>query len=85
MSIILDSLENTLTTIGLVTPLGRLMGLSAASGVLFYFMKPSIFFMDSGEARPWTFFATPSDQATATVLPYWLASLLIGVVAALFI
>ena len=85
MAFILDSIENLFSTLMLNTPLARFGAVTAASAVLFYIMKPSMFFTDSGEAKSWSFFAAPADQATATVLPYWLAAALLGAAASLFI
>jgi hypothetical protein len=86
----MQAINTTFGSLGLYTPTRRFVAFAALSGAAFWYIKPDSMFFD-GYARPWSFFSggggEDDDDARipATTLPWWLASGLIGMLAALML
>lgn len=78
-------IENILVGLGIRGPLGTFAALSLVSAGVLMFVKPAMMFRHNGMARPWSMTADDNQQHEATALPWWLASILIGGAAAVFI
>jgi hypothetical protein len=81
-------LQVALSALGMGSPAGRFLGVSLISAGLLYLIKPSPFFDISGAARPWSVLTLgkPSQSGAApTVVPFYLAALFAGFLAATFI
>jgi hypothetical protein len=90
---ILQPVDTVLTTAGLYTPTRRFLGVAALVGGILYYYKPDSMFFD-GYPRPWSWMSKPgggggdhplNSVIPPTSLPWWLAALLAGAAAALFL
>lgn len=81
---IFTPLQNVLQQIGLGTPGRRLMGVGLGTAGLLYLLKPHTFFDHDGHPRPWS--VTCHDSRLDPVpVPWWMAAILAGTAAAVFI
>lgn len=76
-------IENGLAAVGMGTPVRRFAGIGLASAGLFWLIKPSVFFTSGSGPRPWSLWA--GDGADGVAVPWWMASVLIGTAAAVFL
>ena len=67
------------------TPLVRALIATGATAAALHVVKPYTFFEENGEPRPWTQSVKRVDQLKrATSVPWWLATLAVGVAVDLF-
>ena len=73
--------------LGMGSPAARFVGVSAVTAGLLYLAKPSIFFDAAGNMRPWSVLSLglAKNGVPPTIVPFWLASLFVGFLAATFI
>lgn len=82
---ILKPIESAFMMAGLTTPSRRLAGVAAATGLALYIIKPSQFFAGS-TPRPWSMWASEDMSALNPVpVPWWMAAVLAGTGAAIFL
>lgn len=76
-----------LGAVGMGSPVGRFVGISAITAGLLYISKPSMFFDAAGNARPWSVLSLGRAKGgvPATIAPFWLVSLFVGFIGATFI
>jgi len=58
---------------------------TVAAALLFYTLKPSFAFGANGKPKPWGVTTEASDKIETTMLPWWLASIGVGLLFALLI
>ena len=76
------NLAGQLTTVGLGAPLNRCAAAGAATLILLYATRPSIYFRENGEIRP---FKLSSPDPDATYNHFFLAPLVAGWAAGTFL
>lgn len=70
------------TAVGLTTPILRFAGVGTATALALYVFKPSSMFDEAGRARGWYVWSDGSE--TTTIIPWWMAGILAGGIAAVF-
>lgn len=80
-------LELAFGALGMGSPAGRFLGVSAITAGLLYLAKPSVFFDAQGHIRPWSVFTLgkASGGVEPTIVPFYVASMFVGLVAATFL
>lgn len=80
-------LATALGALGMGSPVGRFVGFSGITAGILYLSKPSIFFDEAGNARPWSVLSLgrAKNGVPPTIVPFWAASLFVGFLAATFI
>jgi hypothetical protein len=78
----MDTVENTMAFVGLTTPFSRFVAGFTIANAIVLTAKPSFAFDVDGNARGWRL---TSNNHSATVTPWWVPGVTLGVVMATFV
>lgn len=86
----IQPIENGLSSIGVRTPTSRFALFGASTALALWMIKPTMYFSEDGEARPfapWVDYEDPDydGDAEETYMPWWAVSALVGVAGAVFL
>lgn len=77
-------IEGLLSSLGMNSPSRRLVGVSIITGAALWATKPSRFF-EGGKPRPWSLWNFDELNTMPVAIPWWMASVLAGTAAGVFL